>query len=231
MLRVMITGANRGIGLGLTRYYLKRKDRVFAVCRIPKKAAELQDLCKEYGENLSLHALDVRESAQIETLHQEICGLTDGLDVLINNAGIYHKNLGLGELTAERSLETLHINAIAPILLAQSFMDMLIASKNGRIVNLSTSMSSITRTVSGAYDYRASKAALNMYTRVLAQDIQPFGVIAIVINPGWVKTDMGGQSAPLNIEESAKGIIKVVDGLKADDNGKFFQWDGSEHVW
>lgn len=230
-MRVLITGANRGIGLGLVRQYLKRKDRVFAACRTPNRAAELQTLCKDYPAQLSLHTLDVRDSGQIETLHRDLNAQVDGLDVLINNAGIYYRGLSLGELSAERSLETLHVNAVAPMLITQSLMDLLIASKNGKVANLSTGMSSITGTPIGAYDYRASKAALNMYTKVLAQDMRPFGVIAIVINPGWVKTDMGGQGATITVEESARGIIKVVDALRPQDSGKFFQWDGTEHLW
>lgn len=231
MQRIIITGANRGIGLGLTRHYLKRHERVFAACRTPNRATELQALCKEYPQHLSLHALDVRDAAQIEALHDEICKQVNGVEVLINNAGIYHKGVNLGEMTVERSLETLHVNALAPILIAQSFMDMLIASKNGKIVNISTSMSSITGSVSGAYDYRASKTALNMYTKVLAQDARPFGVMAIVINPGWVQTDMGGMGAPISVEESTRGIVKVVDHLKPQDTGKFFRWDGAENAW
>ncbi|MBZ0184510.1 MAG: SDR family oxidoreductase [Melioribacteraceae bacterium] len=230
-MRVLITGANRGIGLGLVRHCLKRKDRVFAACRTPNRAAELQTLCKDNPGQLSLHTLDVRDSDQIEALHRDISTQVDGLDVLINNAGIYYRGLSLGELTAERSLETLHVNAVAPMIITQSLMDLLIASKNGKVVNLSTGMSSITSSPVGAYDYRASKAALNMYTRVLAQDMRPFGVIAIVINPGWVKTDMGGQGATISAEESARGIMKVVDALRPQDSGKFFQWDGTEHVW
>lgn len=230
-MRVLITGANRGIGLGLVHQCLKRKDRVFASCRAPNRATELQTLCKDHPDLLSIHMLDVRETGQIEALHQDIGAQVDGLDVLINNAGVYYRGLSLGELTAERSLETMHVNAVAPIIIAQSFMDLLIASKSGKILNISTGMSSMTGSPSGAYDYRASKTALNMYTRVLAQDLRPFGVIAVVVNPGWVKTDMGGQGASISVEESARGIMKLADGLKLQDSGKFFQWDGTEHVW
>lgn len=232
MQRIFITGANRGIGLELTRQTLLRGDRVFAATRQPENAIDLQELKATFGDQLTIIKLEVTEQVEIEAAAAHVQKEVDGLDVLINNAGVFPPSRKPGELEAEVMLKSLHVNAVAPIMVTQTLLGLLRKGSDTKIVNVTSQLGSLTlKTSGGRYSYNGSKAALNMYTKALAYDLQSDGITTIMIHPGWVSTDMGGSSAPVLPPESAAGILQVIDGLTPQDNARFLGWDGSELPW
>ena len=232
MKRIFITGANRGIGLELARQCLQRGDQVFASCRQPDQAAELQQLKTAYPDSLTILQLDVTDQAHIEAVAESLAAEIDGLEVLFNNAGIAQRDEHAGDLDVDTFLNVLHTNSVGPIMVAQSLMGLLKAGKNAKIINVTSVLGSISRKSSGGrYSYDGSKAALNMFTRTLAFDLIADGIITIVIHPGWVRTDMGGSGAVLDVEDSVQGILEVTGKLTNKDVGRFLQWDGTELPW
>ena len=162
----------------------------------------------------------------LDLVGQEI----ESLDLLINNAGIYPKGEHIGTLNRQQMIGTLQTNTIAPILVVQAFLDML-SKAQGKVINISSGMGSLASANKWGHSYRASKAGLNMYSRVLADELRSSGVIVIVMHPGWVKTDMGGQGAPLSVEASVGDQLKVISGLRPQDSGLFFGHDGEAIAW
>lgn len=239
MKRVLITGANRGLGLELTRQYLERGDLVFAAARQPNAASDLHELRAQHPERLHLVQLDVTNEGSLAAARQTVAGLTDGLDVLINNAGIFPgagpedpAKQHLGGLTAATALTFLHVNAVGPLMAAQAFLDLLKAGKKARIISLSSGQGSLTWKASGEpYHYSASKAALNMYMRALAAEVGAYGIISVLVDPGWVQTGMGGAAAALPPSDSARGIIRLTEQLHAEENGSFVTWQGQPVPW
>lgn len=235
MERVLITGANRGIGLALARQYLARGDRVFAAVRRPDAAADLHTLAAQYGDRLFITALDVRDVDSIAACADAVRARTDALDILLNNAGInpeYDPYETFGRLEAAAMLEVLHTNSVAPMLVAQAVYDLLKRGDRPRIANFSSDMGSLTwKTSGGSLSYCASKAALNMFTRGLAPTAIRDGVIAIALDPGWVQTDMGGPGAEITPDASAMGIINVLDNLTRADAGRYLNYAGDENPW
>lgn len=232
MRRIFLTGANRGLGLEFARQLLARGDWVFATCRQPEQAAELQALRERYPDRLHLAALDVSDDASIAQAVAAVEGHTDRLDVLINNAGVLYRDEHPGNLQREQLARAFHINAIGPLLLTQALLPLLRRGERPVVFSLSTQMGSLTRkTYGGFYSYSASKAALNMFGRALAADLRDEGIIVVLVHPGWVQTDMGGPEAPLTPEASVGGMLRLLDGLTMDHSGRFFTWEGQEHPW
>jgi NAD(P)-dependent dehydrogenase (short-subunit alcohol dehydrogenase family) len=237
--KILITGANRGLGLGFVKSSLDRGYTVFAGCRIPDKAEELQELENNFKERLFIISLDPTKLDSIQRAVAEIKSKTNSLDILVNNAGINSKSSGvdpaihlqLRKLQAEPMLAMFHLNAIAPIIMAQEFLELLGESGKGRVINISSWFASLSIPQKGNYTYSASKTALNMLTKILANDLAKLNIISFTVNPGWMKTDMGGKSANLEPTESAKSILEFSEKLKIEDSGKFFNHDGSEHPW
>jgi NAD(P)-dependent dehydrogenase (short-subunit alcohol dehydrogenase family) len=238
--RMLITGANRGIGLEFARQYLERGDRVVATARDPKKANELNALAAKYRDQLLIVPLDVGNDRSIERARQIIASRGESLDLLINNAGVYGAKLGtdgqpteaLGSLAADEAISVLRVNAVAPLLITQAFLGLLKKSKSPRIVNITSGYGSISSNSGDfPYYYSASKAALNMFMRSVAGDPAARGIVTIVMSPGWVKTDMGTSAAPLEAKTSVAGMIKVIDKLAASDNSRFLNWKGEEQPW
>ncbi len=232
MAHVLVTGSNRGIGLALVNACLDRGDRVFATCRKPSAAVKLQALAKRHPDRLAIHALDVVDQASIGQAARHIRSQTKRLDLLINNAGVFTRGTTLATYQVETLLETVQVNAIGPLMVARRFLRLLEKSDHPVIVNVSSDSGSLAlKTSGGNYGYCASKAALNMFTRALAFDLQPRGIIVIALHPGWVRTDMGGGSAPLSPRDSALGILSLSDRLTMSDCGRFLAWDGHELPW
>lgn len=228
---ILITGANRGLGLEFTRQYAANGWRVFACCRNPHKADALQQLQLQYAGNLSLHELDVSDFQQIELLARELSGKS--LDVLLNNAGLYHKGKEtFGSVDYEAWMEAFRVNSMAPLKMAEAFVKNLALGQQKKIINITSKMGSIDDNTSGHhYLYRSSKTALNMVTRSLAIDLAPLGITAIVMHPGWVQTDMGGFSAPTTVQQSIAGMRQVIAHITPKDSGKFYGYDGKEIPW
>lgn len=228
MQRVLITGASRGIGLEFTRQLLARGDEVFAACRQPETAASLQALATE---RLHIIRLDVTDAASIEAAFNAVRAQTDALDWLINNAAVGDGDADrFGSLSFDSLLQQFRTNSAAPILIAQRFRDLIARGSNPKIIGLTSGIASLAEKPNGrAIGYSASKTALNMLNRCMAYDLE--GITAFVIDPGWVRTDMGGPGAWLEPEESVNHMLDVIDRATPEDRGKFLRWDGAEVAW
>lgn len=223
---VLITGANRGIGLELARQYAADKWSVIATCRDPEAAGDLRALTG----NVRIEALEVTDEKQLRSLAEALAGTT--IDVLLNNAGMLTGYEAFGQTDTQSWLRTLHVNAVAPLHMAEVFVDHVARSTQKKIISITSGMGSIgNNTGGGATAYRTSKAALNMAMVTAANELRPRGVIVAVISPGWVKTDMGGAGATLTPEESAAGIRKVIAGLRPEGSGRFLNYNGEEIPW
>lgn len=239
-MNVLITGASRGLGLEFVRQYLSRGERVFAATRKPEEATGLAAL---KSDRLTLVPLDVEDAASIRAAHDLVRGHVDALHLLINNAGVYagrgnavgktnQSAEKLGELTMDDALHVFRTNSIGPVLVAQAFWDLLRASQRPKIVSVTSGYGSVSGNSGGfPYHYSASKAALNMYMRSLAGDAKSIGGVVAVVDPGWVRTDMGGAGATLSPEESVGGLVRVIDALAATDNGSFIDYRGKHVAW
>lgn len=226
---VLVTGANRGLGLEFAKQYAAGGYRVFATARDPSGAKELAALAKAHP-SLSVHKLAVDQADSVAALARELSG--QPIDILLNNAGVMGpRQQTLGKLDYAGMLETLNVNSIAPLRLAETFLGNVEKSERKLIVALTSGMGSIADSSGGSYAYRASKAALNMSYHNLALDLKERGVIAIVINPGWVQTDMGGRGAPLKPDASISAMRKVFDSVTLADSGKFMDYKGSTWAW
>ena len=219
MPKVLITGANRGLGLEFAKQYQSDDWEVIATAR--ESSPELDAL------GVRVEKLDMRDLDAVAAFG----GRLDALDLLIANAGTYGPKDADSAEDAEAWLETMRVNTVAPYLLARSVLPLVEASR-GKLVAISTRMGSIEDNSSGGFlAYRSSKTALNMAWRNLALDVKRLGVIAVMFHPGWVKTRMGGASAPLQPEESIRGMRHVIDELQPDDSGEFFGHDGDHIPW
>jgi NAD(P)-dependent dehydrogenase (short-subunit alcohol dehydrogenase family) len=218
---LLVTGANRGLGLELVRQYAAAGWRVHAACRRPDRAAGLDRLRGE----IVLHRLDVTDAGQIAALRAAIGG--ESLDLLVNNAGI---RLRFGHNDVEEWMTTLRVNAVAPLQVTEQLLDRL--QPGGMVVNMSSRLGSIAENnASDSWAYRASKAALNMVTRSLAVELAARRIIVVSLTPGWVRTDMGGPSAPLSPPESVAALRQVIGRLTLADSGRFFNHEGKELPW
>jgi NAD(P)-dependent dehydrogenase (short-subunit alcohol dehydrogenase family) len=232
---VVITGANRGIGLELVRQYLARADvRVVAACRTPEDAIALRALVAAHPERLVIVRLDVADEESIASAARRVEAHVDQIDVLINNAGVNppREQQRLATLGQPILVDTMVVNVYGPLALTRALLPLLKRAGAPRIIQMSSSMGSLERrTYGGAYAYTASKAALNIVTRGMAVDLAGDGAIVVAVDPGWVRTDMGGASAPLAPEESASGILRLIAGLTPEDSGKFLMWNGERQLW
>ncbi|HEY4136394.1 MAG TPA: SDR family oxidoreductase [Alphaproteobacteria bacterium] len=223
---ILVTGANRGLGLEFARQYAADGWRVIATCRDPAKAGELKAL-----PSVEVHALDVADIGAGAKLASSLAGTP--IDLLLNNAGVYGaRQQALGNLDAEDWLNVLRVNSVAPLKLAEAFLPHLRAGKGKTAAFVTSLMGSIADNGSGRfYAYRSSKAALNAAVKSFAVDTAADGLIAVLLHPGWVQTDMGGPGAPVTPKESIAGMRKVLAGLKAQDSGRFFAYDGKALPW
>ena len=226
MTSVLITGANRGLGLEFARQYAEDGARVFACCREPTRAPELNRLAATHS-NVSVHAMDVADGAAIDALAQSL--KPEPLDILINNAGIIGaEGRGIDYALWE---EVFRVNTIAPFRIAEAFRDNLKKAKTRKIVTITSGMGSTANSGGGYYDYRSSKAAVNNVMHGLAQDWAGDGFVIVVVSPGWVATDMGGRGAPLKPKDSVSAMRKLIARLSASDNGRYLDYRGNEIPW
>ena len=225
---VVITGANRGLGLELCKQYLTQGWNVVACCRSPEKAQELLSLKQSAGERLETVPLEVTNSAHLTNLKYTLQG--QQIDLLINNAGMYGERLGFGDVTSSEWLKVLEVNTVAPLLLVQELVDLIPAG--GKILLMSSKMGSMgDNTSGGSYIYRSSKAALNATGKSLAHDLSSKGISVAVCHPGWVQTDMGGPNGLIDTETSIKGLRNVLDNLSLENSGVFFNYDSTVIPW
>ncbi len=228
---VLITGANRGLGLEFCRQYVRDGWKVVACCRNPDTSRALMELDKS-RQHLTVWRLDVGDLAQIDDLASQLKG--QPIDILINNAGVYGDTpkTAFGRIDYARWEEVLRINTLAPVKLTEAFTDHLRAGHSRLTVAVTSLMGSMGDNSSGgAILYRSSKAALNAAMKSLSFDLRAFGIGVLILHPGWVKTDMGGTNAPLGVEESVAGMRHVIDQFDPSLSGQFLNFRGEVQPW
>jgi len=229
---VLVTGANRGLGLEFTRRLAPLAERVIACCRNSARAGELNQIAAE-AQTVQIKTLDVTDYPGVKALANKLGDDHDGgIDLLINNAGILGPRPHTWPQDVQAWRRVLETNTIAPLKVAEAFLDGVAASERRTIVNVTSKMGSIGDNESGsAYIYRSSKAALNATMRTLALDTAERGVKVLLLHPGWVKTDMGGPQALIGVEDSAAGTPEVIRNADAETSGRFLNYDGTEIPW
>jgi NAD(P)-dependent dehydrogenase (short-subunit alcohol dehydrogenase family) len=228
---ILITGANRGIGLELVRQYADAEWRVYACCRQPESALPLNRIAAASAGRVSVHPLDVTKPAHIVAM-QAVLGQTP-LDILLNNAGIYGQgDADFGNTDVDRWLETFRINSIAPMKLMEALVENVASSERRIMATMSSKMGSMADNGSGgSYVYRSSKAAVNAVMKSASVDLKRRGITAVALHPGWVLTDMGGPNAEITTEQSVTQLRAILDRLTLADSGSFFDIDGSLIPW
>ena len=230
MTNVLITGANRGLGLGFVKSFLAKNINVICTTRNIAGSKELLGCKKKYPNNLEILELDLLEENSENTLSDLISDKP--VDIFINNAGVGNSNQRFGVVSSKPWLEVLKVNLIAPLTVTQSIIENIKKGSEKKIYFLSSQLGSIEDNTSGGmYIYRSSKTALNQVVKSLSVDLKPIGITVISLHPGWVKTDMGGPNAPVSIDESVKGMMKVIDTTDIGNTGTFLNYDGKELPW
>ncbi|XP_015787491.1 uncharacterized protein LOC107364485 isoform X2 [Tetranychus urticae] len=234
---VLVTGANRGIGLEFVRQLASLEPQIshiIATCRDPDAAKELKSIAKA-NNNVHILKLEVTDYKSYDAFYAEVEKIvgSSGLDILINNAGIAITT-HLDEVTPEDFMKNFEVNTIGPYMLARKLTPLIKASQRKLIIAISSSAGSIERTsemFGGFPAYRASKAALNIVTRTYADYIKKDGVTSVIFCPGWCKTDLGGSNAILETDFAVSSLIKTISTLNAENNGCFFNYDGTPVPW
>ena len=230
MINVLITGANRGLGLGFVKKYLEKNANVLCTTRDISGSKELLECKKRYPNNIEIFELDLLKENGTETLANQLNGMP--IDILINNAGVGSSNQHFEAVSSKPWLEVLKVNLIAPLIITQSLIENVKKSSSKKIYFLSSQLGSIgDNTSGGMYIYRSSKTGLNQVVKSLSVDLKPKGITVVSLHPGWVKTDMGGPNAPVSIDKSIEGMIKVIDRTDIKDTGRFLNYDGTELSW
>ncbi|MGB0671698.1 MAG: SDR family oxidoreductase [Rhodospirillales bacterium] len=224
---ILITGANRGLGLEFTRQYAAAGCTVIATCRNPIQPGELATL----QGNIQVHGLDVTDARSIERLAKDLEGRA--IDILINNAGVYGpKAAQWPDLDYAAWEEVLRVNALAPMRLAAAFHANLKAGIDRKLVTVTSKMGSMTdNTSGGSVIYRSSKAAVNAVMKTLAHDWAADGIGVLLLHPGWVKTDMGGPHALIDTATSVEGMRRVIEDFSLPQSGHFYDFTGAPVPW
>ena len=219
----LITAANRGIGFELARAALENGWTVYGSVRTQQAA---KATAERLGKSFHPLVFDVTDHAGVRSVASS---LDSPLDLLINNAGIITpERQSALDMDFEGFAETLAVNTLAPLAVSQAFLPNLRKSGAGRILTISSQMAWMGYRKSDTLAYRASKAAVNKVMQGLATDLEPEGIPVALIDPGWVRTDMGGQQADNDPADVARGVLKIASSLTVADTGKFFKWSGEE---
>jgi NAD(P)-dependent dehydrogenase (short-subunit alcohol dehydrogenase family) len=228
---ILITGANRGLGLEMVKSYLNDNQRVIATCREPESATELLNLQSDYKQQLDIMTLDVSSAEQRQSLRDKLSETP--LDLFISNAGVYGgRGQIFGKIEEDIWLETFKINTIAPLILSQLLLPNLLKGNHKTIAMLSSKMGSIDDNGYGhAYIYRSSKTALNSVVKSMSIDLKEQAIRVLALHPGWVRTDMGGADGKIDVTESIAGLRQTIDRNDLKDSGRFFAYDGVEIPW
>lgn len=235
-MRILITGTNKGLGLEFVRQYLERGEQVIAACRNPQSADSLHLLQDQHGASLTIVQLDVIDRDERAEVFEKVNLKFTGIDLLINNAGIRSGGPGnsyvLGELHAEDISRVFEVNSIGPLLMVEDFLELLAKGQDPKVINISSRLGSIgSKTSVYRYSYCASKSALNMFSKMLAIQLESRGIAVLALHPGHVQTDLGGYNAPLVPEQSIRSMIRMIDAFTIENTGKFLDWQGRELPW
>lgn len=243
---VLVTGANRGIGLEFVKQLVALPTpprHLFATCRNPDAADDLKQIASS-NSNVKVVKLDMKDISSFPNIRQQIerdVG-DSGLNLLINNAAVCSRD-ALDEVSKETMLENFEINVVSPLLLTKELLPLLkkaamrvntkrLSCGRAGVVNITSKMGSLDdNTSGGCYPYRTSKTALNMVTKSLAVDLKPVGILSFVLHPGWVLTDMGGKNALITTETSVNGMLDTILKSTDEHSGGFFNYDGKKIPW
>ena len=232
MASVLVTGSNRGLGLEWVRQYATEGWRVYATCRQPLEARELNALA-EQEKGISVHRLDVTKPDEINALAVYL--MKEPIDLLVNNAGVYLEKfmeVGLRKLRYEDWIYTFQVNTLGAVRVTEAFQEHVARSERRLVVVISTHMASIADIAApGAYYYRSTKAALNAVMEGLTHELRPKGIGVLILHPGWVQTRMGGEGTSLMPLESVQGMRSLVEKFRLNESGRFFRYDGIEMPW
>lgn len=232
MKTTLITGANRGIGLEFSRQLAEDGWCVLACSRDLEKSDALNKLAAEYPERIILYALDVTDHGQIEKLSQTLANKP--IDLLINNAGVFPdiNDRSFGQTDYDSWAHAFLVNTMAPLKMAEEFIDQVTQSSRKTIVTITSKMGSVADNGrGGSYIYRSSKSAVNMVIKSIAIDLKSNDIISVLLHPGWVRTDMGGPSGLISVEQSVSGMLSVIREVTSADSGKFIAYDGQIIPW
>jgi NAD(P)-dependent dehydrogenase (short-subunit alcohol dehydrogenase family) len=227
---VLVTGANRGIGLALATAYAERGDKVLACCREPRRAADLRALAQ--ARDVTVLPLAVDDAGSVGALARELATAT--IDVLVNNAGVSGGPLESQTATTvdfDAWAEAFAVNTMGPVRVMQALLPQLRRARSPKVMSVTSQLGALSLDLPLAFGYSATKAALNKFMRLAAIDLKPQGIAVGVVHPGWVQTDMGGPGAQITPAASAAGIVEVIDALTLETTGRFFKWNGSPHEW
>jgi NAD(P)-dependent dehydrogenase (short-subunit alcohol dehydrogenase family) len=228
---ILVTGANRGLGLEWVRQYALAGWQVHATCRRPEEAAELNALAAEHAQ-VSVHRLDVCDSEQLHTLQLDLEEAR--IDVLLNNAGVYLDKFSseFGSTDYDVWSRTFAVNTTGAMRVSEAFVEQVARSEKKQVVAITSHMGSIAEiTTAGNYAYRSSKAALNAAMKGLSWALTERGIGVLLLHPGWVRTRMGGRDAPLTVQQSVTAMRKLVEDFAPEMNGRFLRYNGTEIPW
>lgn len=223
---IIITGANRGIGLELTKQFAAAGYHVLATARKPLQAVELINLADNDNNNISIYKLDVKEKLSVNNFAKTIVDMP--IEILLNNAGVldtYESSIDKIDLVS--FVDVMTVNTISPIRVMRAVMPNLRLGKTKKVANISSNMGSFDGLSNGAHAYRTSKAALNRVMQIFGRELKGEGFVVMNLHPGWVKTDMGGQQADIDVQTSAKGLLKVIEQTTYEDATNIIAYDGS----
>lgn len=197
---------------------------------MPEDAEELHALAADSDEKISIHRLDVTDPKSVDSLRADIGDKT--IDILINNAGVMGGDQQSAfDMDYNGWQDVFAINTLGPFRVIEALIDAVKKSTSPKIITVSSYMGTMGSNSTGSYAYRSSKAAVNKVMHVLAEDLRGDGIIVVPVHPGWVKTEMGGPNADIDVEESAGSLRKLIAGLTQADSGQFFKWNGERHEW
>ena len=221
---ILVTGANRGIGLALARTFHQQGFAVIGTVRKPNEAPELRTI------GVEMLPLDITDPTSIAALKSELTGRP--IDILLNNAGIKgHSATALDDLDIEQLKTTFDVNSLGALRVIQALMPNLKIGAQKTVVNMSSRMGSIADNTGGAIGYRASKGALNNFNKSLSIEFSEQGFVFVVLHPGWVRTDMTSDRATYSTDESAEALFELITGLSQSDNGRFYDLHGESIAW
>lgn len=229
MATILITGANRGIGLALTRAFIAHGDIVLAAQRAAKATGALSELQRKSGR-IETVTMDVSSEASVATAAEALAGRK--IDIVVNNAALLNSYGGIEDGHHDEGAwrDVLMTNVAGGYFVAAHFLPHLKAARPSKLVFLTSSMSSLSEAGGGAYPYRASKAAVNALCRNLARDLRGDGIAVAAFDPGWVRTDMGGANASISTETSAAGLFKRIQALGPATTGAIERYSGEKVI-
>lgn len=225
-MKILVTGANRGLGLELTKLFLKEGHEVAAGMRANSNSDALDSLKKEYSNRLKIIQLDMKDESTMAHSADLIKSQWGSLDIIINNAGILlGRNRKFNELDLEELITSFKVNTFGPMMLIKHLAGLMEGGESPMIINIT---SEAANDLSGRdYPYSLSKAALNMYSIKLNNHLKEAGIRVLAVHPGWIRTDMGGQNAPGAPETTARNILDIIEGrIKIDDDLVFISHTG-----